>query len=117
MSDQLEVGQRVGKNSVGIMAVDPQALAVRRYADPMRGHSGSGASLDDSITLRLFRHDDSCYFLLGREIDDRKAVEIRDLREYAAGRAVGVNLERHRTHAAVELDLPRGFFGLQIDDI
>ena len=62
------------------------------------------------------REDDAARFLVGREIHDGEAVEVRQLHEHPRGRSVRILLERDRTNAPLELHRPRHPFRRLVDD-
>src|SRR5260370_5915853 len=113
MCDQLEIRERVFKNSIGESTVDPQRFSVRGHPDPVRRNASS--SLRNSETARLIRQLDPGHLRPFREVDNSESVKSGKLNENAASRAVGICLERHRAHWAVEFDFPGHLLAIEIN--
>src|SRR6266849_3088050 len=113
MSDQLEIRERVLKDSIGERAVDPQRFSVRSHPNSVRRNASS--SLRSSETARLIRQLDPGHLRPFREIDNGESMKSGKLNENAASRAVGICLECHRPYRAVEFDFPCHLLTLEIN--
>src|ERR1700675_508847 len=113
MSDQLEIRQRVFKNSIGERTVDPQRFSVRSHPDPVRRNASS--CFRNSETAGLIRQLDPGHLRPFREVDNGESVKSGKLNENAASRAVGICLEGHRPYRAVEFDFPCYLLGVEIN--
>ena len=101
MSDQLEIGERVFKDSIGQRTVDPQRFSVWSHPDSVRRNASS--HFRNSETARLIRQLDPGHLRPFREVDNSESVKSGKPRnENAASRAVGICLEGHRPYRAVE---------------
>src|SRR5216683_2080347 len=104
MSDQLEIRERVFKNSIGERTVDPQRFSVWSHADSVRRNAAS--RFRNSETARLIRQLDPGHLRPFREIDNSESMKSGKLNENAASRTVGICLESHGAYWAVEFDFP-----------
>src|SRR5882762_8818901 len=114
MSDQLEIRERVFKNSIGESTVDPQRFSVRSHPDSVRRNSSS--CFRNSETAGLIRQLDPGHLRPFREVDNSESVKSGKLNENAASRAVGICFEGHRPYRAVEFDFPGHLLAMEIDD-
>src|SRR5258708_12201736 len=113
MSDQLEIRERVLKDSIGERAVDPQRFSIRSHPDTMRRHPSPG--FRNSETAGLIRQLDPGHLCPFLEVDNSESVKSGKLNENATGRAIGVFLEGHGTYRAVEFDFPCHCLGVEIN--
>src|ERR1700674_1283315 len=113
MSDQLEIRQRVFKDSIGERTVDPQRFSVRSHPDSVRRNSSS--RFRNSETAGLIRQLDPGHLRPFLEVDNSESVKSGKLNENAASRAVGICLEGHGAHRAVEFDFPGHLLTLEIN--
>ena len=114
MSHQLEVGERVDENRVLRNAGDPQCLAVRVDADPVRGGiEAAGIHVDAGVEVGQL---DPGHLLVLGEVQRGEPVERGQLHEDPLGRAVRIGLDGHRTNPKIELVIPDDRLGLRIDD-
>ena len=113
-AQKLEIGERVRVDVAVDFAVDPQRL-------PVGGHAYAVGrrplqALRMALSGRNLGERHAANLLAPGEIDDGETVKVRDLNEHPARRAVGVALEGHRAHAAVEVEPPDRLLGRAVDD-
>src|SRR5258708_20079862 len=113
MSDQLEIRERVLKDSIGERAVDPQRFSIRSHPDTMRRQASSG--LRNSETAGLIRQLDPGHLCPFREVNNSESMKSGKLNENGTGRAIGVCLEGHGAYRAVEFDFPGHCLGVEIN--
>src|SRR6202051_95201 len=104
MSEQLEIGERIFKDSIGERTVDPQRFSVRSHPDAVRRNASS--CFRNSETAGLIRQLDPGHCRTLREVNNSESVKRGKLDENAASRTVGICLEGHRPYRAVEFDFP-----------
>src|SRR6202521_1101346 len=113
MSDQLEIRQRVFKDSIGERTVDPQRFSVRSPPDSVRRNSSS--RFRNSETAGLIRQLDPGHLRPFREVNNSESVKRGKLDENAASRTVGICLEGHRPYRAIEFDFPCHLLAMEIN--
>src|SRR6267143_7000037 len=113
MSDQLEIRERVFKNSIGESTVDPQRFSVRSHPDSVGRNASS--SLRNSKTAGLIRQLDPGHLRPFREVDNSESVKSGKLNENPPSRAVGIYLEGHRPYRAVEFHFPCNLLAIEIN--
>src|SRR5260370_40583307 len=111
--DQLQIGERVFKDSIGKRAVDPQRFSIRRYSDSVRRNSCS--SLRNSETDGVIRQLNPGPLRPFCEVDNCESVKPGELDENASSRAVWICLEGHGAYWAVELDFPCRLLAVEIN--
>src|SRR5712692_4277443 len=111
--DQLQIGERVFKDSVGKRAVNPQRFSIRGHPDSVRRNSCS--SLRNSETSGLVRQLDPGHLRPLCEVDNCESVKPGELDENAPCRAVGICLEGHGAYWAVELNFPCRLLAVEIN--
>src|ERR1700674_1778926 len=113
MSDQLEIRERVFKDSIGERTVDPQRFSVRSHPDSVRRTSSS--CFRNSETSGLIRQLDPGHLRPFREVDNGESVKSGKLNKNAASRAVGICLKGHGPYRAVEFDFPCHLLAMEIN--
>src|SRR6202140_4692325 len=113
MSDQLQLRERVLKDSIGERTVDPQRFSIRTHPDPVRGNASS--RFRNSETAGLIRQLDPGHLRPFREVDNGESVKSGKLNKNAASRAVGIFPKGHGPYRAVEFDFPCHLLALEIN--
>src|SRR5262252_8743462 len=113
MSQQFDIRQRIGENSIGRPAVDPESLLVRGDTDAVGVASAPPAGAEP---CRLVRGLNSGHLRALGEIHHREAVQSAKVYEDPAARAVRVILDCYRIYSGVVLNLPSGFHLFEIKD-
>src|SRR6267378_1761105 len=111
--DQLKVGQRILEHSIGDGAVHPERFSIRGNADAV-GRSPKPL-LGAAEPAWVFRQNNTGNLFAACKIHDGEAIQAGELDKDPARRTVRVRLERHRTHAPIELKLPGGFLRVQVN--
>src|SRR5258708_39876960 len=106
--EQLENGKGIRENGSGVSAVDPERFPIRRNANAV-GRSAP-APLSATESAGLIRQLDPGYLRAFREIHHGESVQLGELNENAARRAIRVRFEGHGPNTFVEFELPCGLF-------
>src|SRR5580704_2693889 len=112
MSQQLDIGQRIGENRIGRPVVNPESRLVRGDTDAMAIAFAPAAAAEP---FRLVGRLDSGHLRALIKIHNRDLVDNAKIYEDPVTRAVGVILNYYGIYHSVVLNLPSGFHLLEIN--